>query len=141
MVKVLLAAPGVDVNRADKDGLTPVHCASSRGRSEVVSLLLAVPGLRVLQKNKAGKSAMELAQHDSDVWHQLEEVVHVKQTFGALLLALLHRGVSRSDAAGLAMRGLRDDRAREMAKRLRDTWPLRRGGAPPGAGGGDGDRR
>ena len=150
-VSLLLRAPGIDVNLVNENwwesngwegnGWAPLHCASSRGCSEAVSLLLAVPGLRVLQKNKAGKSAMELAVHDSDVWHMLNEVVHVKQTFGALLRAGAYHGVSRDGAEDLAMRGLRDDRAREMAKRLRDTWPLRRGGAPPppGAGGGDGE--
>jgi len=79
---------------------------------------------------------MELAKRDSDVWHMLNEVVDTKRTFGALLLAFLHRGVSRSDAAGLAMRGLRDDRARDMAARMRDTWPL-----DVGAGGEGGRRR
>ena len=87
-------------------------------------------------QNKAGQSAMDLAHGRPDVLHLLEEVVDMKRRFGALLLAFLHRGVSRSDAAGLAMRGLRDDRARDMAARMRDTWPL-----DVGAGGEGGRRR
>jgi len=72
------------------------------------------------------------------VLQMLEEVLDIKRTFGALLLAFLHCGLSRSEAAGLAMRGLRDDRARAMAARMRDTWPLDVGGHP-GARGGEGD--
>ena len=114
----------------DGQGNTALHCASHHGSSEMVSLLLAAPGVRVFLQSNAGQSAMELAKRDSDVWHMLNEVVDTKRTFGALLLAFLHRGVSRSDAAGLAMRGLRDDRARAVAARLRAAWP--------GAGGGQG---
>jgi len=138
VVKLLLGAPGIDVNQADKDGDTPLHHASSFGRAEVVSLLLGAPGVRVLQKNKAGQIAMELSGDAPDVLHLLEEVVDIKQTFGALLLAFLHCGLSRSEAAGLAMRGLRDGGARDMAARMRDTWPLDVGGHP-GARGGEGD--
>ena len=88
----------------------------------------------MLRTNKAGQSAMELAYGHPDVLHLLEEVVDVKRTFGALLLAFLHRGVSGSGAESLAMRGLRDGRARAMAARMRDTWPLEVH-SPPGAGG------
>ena len=76
---------------------------------------------------------MELAYGHPDVLDLLEEVVDVKRTFGALLLAFFYRGVSGSD---LAMRGLRDGRARAMAARMRDTWPLEVH-SPPGAGGGE----
>ena len=77
----------------------------------------------MLRTDNAGRSVFDLADGHPDVWRRLNEVVDVKRTFGALLLAFLHHGVSRSDAADLAMRGLRDDRARAMAARLRDTWP------------------
>ena len=138
VVSLLLAAPGIKVNLANIFGETPLYKASGEGHSEVVSLLLGTPGVRVLRRNQAGQSAMELAHGHPDVLQMLEEVVDVKRTFGALLLAFLHCGLSRSEAAGLAMRGLRDGGARDMAARMRDTWPLDVGG-PPGARGGEGD--
>ena len=45
MVKLLLAAPGIDVNLEDNDYETPLHHASYKGHSEVVKLLLALPGI------------------------------------------------------------------------------------------------
>jgi len=53
----------------------------------------------------------------------LEEVVDVKRTYGALLLALMHHGVSRAEASDVAMHGLPSAHARGMAERMRDTWP------------------
>ena len=123
MVSLLLGVPGIDVNRADKDGQTPLHWASSRGHLKVATALLGAPGVGVLRKNKEGQSALEVARNQ-DMVRLLEEVVLVKQTFGALVLALAHCGMPRSEAANLAMHGLRDDGARMMAKRMRDTWPL-----------------
>ena len=88
----------------------------------------------MLRTDNAGRSVFDLADGHPDVWRRLNEVVDVKRTFGALVLAFLHRGVSGSGAESLAMRGLRDGRARAMAARMRDTWPLQ-GGA--GARGGE----
>ncbi|MBR2145314.1 MAG: ankyrin repeat domain-containing protein, partial [Akkermansia sp.] len=51
VVKLLLAAPGIDVNKANKYGSTPLYWAARFGHAEVVKLLLAVPGIDV---NKAG---------------------------------------------------------------------------------------
>ena len=51
-VRRLLAAPGIDVNKANKDRETPLSSASSYGYTEVVKLLLAAPGIDV---NKAAK--------------------------------------------------------------------------------------
>ena len=41
MVRALLAVPGVDVNRATRDGETPLWAASARGNAEIAALLLA----------------------------------------------------------------------------------------------------
>ena len=41
-VKLLLAAPGIDVNRADDDGWTPLYRAAGYGRTECVKLCFGV---------------------------------------------------------------------------------------------------
>ena len=51
------------------------------------------------------------------------EVGDVKRTYGALLLALMHHGVSRAKAFDVAMHGLPSAHARAMAVCMRDTWP------------------
>ena len=53
-VKLLLSAPGVDVNMATKDGWTPLNVAASGGHAECVKLLLSAPGVDV---NRAEKSS------------------------------------------------------------------------------------
>jgi len=53
----------------------------------------------------------------------LDEVVDVKRRYGALLLALMHHGVSRAEASDVAMLGLPSEHAKAMAVRMRDTWP------------------
>ena len=121
-IRVLLRAPGIDVNQADEDGETPLMVASNQGKSEVVKLLLAAPGIRVLHRDKREKSATDVAV-TSEVATLLEKVVAVKRTFGALLLTLAHRGISRRMAAHLAIHGLPSKGAKAMAVRMRDTWP------------------
>ncbi len=46
-VKLLLAAPGIDVNKPDDDGETPLYRAAENGHTECVKLLLAAPGIDV----------------------------------------------------------------------------------------------
>ena len=43
VVKLLLAVPGINVNRTDKYGVTALNEASYSGHSEVVKVLLAAP--------------------------------------------------------------------------------------------------
>ena len=54
----LLAAPGIDVNQADKDGKTPLYWASWDGHTEVVEALLAAPGIAVNQADKDGETPL-----------------------------------------------------------------------------------
>ena len=122
VVKLLLAAPGIDVNRANEDGETPLYVASHEGEPEVVELLLAAPGIEVFNENMEGKSALDVASSE-DVREMLEEVVDVKRTYGALLLALMHHGVSRAEASDVAMHCLPTEHAKAMAVRMRETWP------------------
>ena len=51
-IKELLAADNSLVNARDKDGSTPLHCATWKGRQEVVALLI-----------KAGADLMPSAYH------------------------------------------------------------------------------
>ena len=76
VVKLLLRAPGIDVNRANKDGRTPLHWASQNGHSELVKLLLAMPGIEIFKRDREGMSAMDVALNPA-VASLLECVVDV----------------------------------------------------------------
>ena len=97
---------------------------------EVVNLLLATPGIDVFKKNKEGKSALDVASYRA-VASLVNEVVDVKRTYGALLLALMHHGVSRAVASDVAMHGLPSEHAKALAVRMRDTWPAPPSPKPP----------
>ena len=119
----MLAAPGILVNNKNLyHDYAPLIWASREGHSEMVTLLLAAPGIPVFQMDEEGKSAMDVAEN-AVVASRLEEVVAVKRTFGALQLTLAHRGIFRDMAAHLAMHGLADERAKAMARRMHNTWP------------------
>ena len=57
----LLAASGIDVNKPNEVGETPLHWASSACYTEVVNLLLAAPGIHVQQANKNGATPLYYA--------------------------------------------------------------------------------
>ena len=117
VVELLLEAPGMDVNLADKAGETPLFGASHEGHLEVVKLLLRAPGTDVFKTGEDGKTALEMAT-DPLVISALERVV-VKRTCGGLLLALMHRGVDRDHAAGLAIHGLPSEHYKDIARSMR----------------------
>jgi len=125
VVELLLGMPGIDVNQGDEDGRTPLHAAANHGESEVVELLLRAPGVHVFRTAKDGQSAMHFAAScgNTEALGLLVEVVDIKRTFGALLLAMAHFGFPKAEAALLAMHGLPSDRAKALATRMRDTWP------------------
>ena len=52
LVKLLLAAPGIDVNIAKKKGHTPLSLAASMGMADIVKLLLAAPGIDVNKQER-----------------------------------------------------------------------------------------
>jgi len=60
----LLAVPGIEVNWANKDGLTPLYVASWKGRTEVVKLLLAAPGIDVNRANELSETPLSVATND-----------------------------------------------------------------------------
>ena len=46
VMRLLLSAAEIDVNRADKFGMTPLPCAGESGFAESTELLVAAPGDR-----------------------------------------------------------------------------------------------
>ncbi|MDO5465188.1 MAG: ankyrin repeat domain-containing protein, partial [Akkermansia sp.] len=61
-VRLLLAAPGIDVNKADNSGWTPLHWAASLNDSECVRILLAAPGINVNKENQEGYTPLRVAK-------------------------------------------------------------------------------
>ena len=57
-MRALLAAPGIDVNKANNIGWTAVIMAASRGHVEVVRALVAAPGIDVNKANNDGWTAV-----------------------------------------------------------------------------------
>ena len=61
VVELLLAKDGVDVNQANKEGVTPLNAASYHGHTAVVELLLAQDGVDVNQANKDRETPLNYA--------------------------------------------------------------------------------
>ena len=53
-VRLLLAAPGININQAGQQGATPLLCAALNGHKECVRLLLAAPGIDVNMADEDG---------------------------------------------------------------------------------------
>ena len=47
VVRELLSAPGIDVNRAQDEGATPLFMAAQQGHVDIAKLLLAMPGIKI----------------------------------------------------------------------------------------------
>ena len=63
-VKLLLAAPGIDVNKTNEYyGGTPLNRAAFNGRSECVKLLLAAPGINVNKADMHGNTPLYWAAY------------------------------------------------------------------------------
>ena len=63
IVRALLAAPGIDVNKADNYGGTAVMQAANEGHTEIVIALLAAPGIDVNKADNGGYTAILLAAY------------------------------------------------------------------------------
>ena len=63
IVRLLLDVPGIDVNKGDSDGWTPLHWASYKEHIEILRLLLDidVPGIDVNKADKNGNTPLNWA--------------------------------------------------------------------------------
>jgi hypothetical protein len=62
-VRLLLAAPGININQAGQDGVTPLFCAAGLGHKECVRLLLAAPGININQAAQDGTTPLSAATY------------------------------------------------------------------------------
>ncbi|KFY29287.1 hypothetical protein V493_02440 [Pseudogymnoascus sp. VKM F-4281 (FW-2241)] len=76
VVGQLLATPGIEVNKADDHGRTPLYWAAREGYEEVVGKLLAAPGVEVNKADDDGYTPLWWAAYK---WH--------KEVIGQLLAA------------------------------------------------------
>merc|ERR1712031_1217 len=60
-VKVLATVPGVDWNRKDNNGWTPLHCALFSLHSDTVKTILAIPGVDYSVKTNDGNTLAHAA--------------------------------------------------------------------------------
>ena len=61
----------LDVNSRDKDGNTPLHVASTQGRTQIVKLLLEQKGINDAIANSQGKLPIDLARNP-EIFQQLQ---------------------------------------------------------------------
>ena len=61
VVKALLARPEVDVNQAEKNGVTPLWIACRVGRLNIVNALLGKDGIEINQARKDGVTPLYVA--------------------------------------------------------------------------------
>jgi ankyrin repeat protein len=75
VVKVLLAAPNVDINHAETNGSTALMLAARRGHHEVVKTLLN-EGADKTKTNKQGQTAEQLARENVHIYVAEEIAKH-----------------------------------------------------------------
>ena len=63
-VRLLLAAPGIDINQAAQNGYTPLIVAVGMGHTECVRLLLAAPGIDINQAAQDGDTPLNWAAYN-----------------------------------------------------------------------------
>ncbi|KAF5323959.1 hypothetical protein D9611_008225 [Ephemerocybe angulata] len=65
-VKLLLAAPGINLNAPDTNGWTPLSLAVREGREAIAQLLLAAPGIDVNAQDTKGRTALKISAQNGD---------------------------------------------------------------------------
>ena len=76
-VSILLADPGIDVNKRDRAGCSPLFHACKKGHRDVVTALLAASAVDVNAKTDAGKTPLGAAKD--------EEIKRLLQSAGGVL--------------------------------------------------------
>ncbi|TIB39424.1 hypothetical protein E3P86_01126 [Wallemia ichthyophaga] len=64
-IQQIISFNGIDVNETDPDGNTPLHIASSLGRSDVVELLINSPSINDSIRNNHSRSAIQVCKSDA----------------------------------------------------------------------------
>jgi hypothetical protein len=78
IVKLLLIQPGIDFNKDNNDGWTPIYAASSKGHIEIVKLLLVQPKIDF---NKADNNSWTPIYAASSKGHQaIVDILNEYQT-------------------------------------------------------------
>ena len=67
LVRELLSMPGIDVNLAHQNGMTPLYFAAQAGHAEVVKLLLAARGINANSATLTGATPLNLAAQEGYV--------------------------------------------------------------------------
>ena len=75
----LLSAPDIEVNRANNDGMTPLHIASAMGHEKVVLALLNVKDTEVNSEDNHGTTPLQWASNYGKL-----KVVQVGNSIGFL---------------------------------------------------------
>jgi len=72
-LKLLVALPGCEINKQDKDGHTPLWIAACLNRTECVKLLTALPNIEINKSDKCGKTPLMVAvvESNTDVVREL----------------------------------------------------------------------
>ena len=63
VVKVLASLPGIDINKADSNGSTPLRAASGNGHTDVVKVLVSLPGIDINKAAKDGRTPLWAASY------------------------------------------------------------------------------
>lgn len=86
---ILLSTKGIDVNKGNKDGMTPLWKAAYMGEPETVQALLAAPGIDLNKaptggwKGNIGKSPLTIARENPGRMNGCKEVVRLLEAAGA----------------------------------------------------------
>ena len=91
----LLKAPGIDLNRRDLRGETPLHLAARLGKTDMVRELIKRPGIDVSRLTPDGRTALHLAAKNGN-----EDIVRVLLKDGRIdRLKQNHHGKTAADLA------------------------------------------
>ena len=93
VVKLLIKDKGINVNKADGDGTTPLIWAATMGCLKVVKLLLAKEGININLSHKNGKTPLSMAVQEGhdEVVSVLKRKIATPLNEGATCIVCLDR--------------------------------------------------